>query len=120
MKVTLKNIETRLRKAMRDQKTYSAAMEISISLAVGSLLAFLKAREDVEKLGECCSIRMSRERHEYKVPHPEFKMMLDAAEQARKYLRELRLTRATIEGGSEEDDVDRLVKDVEAEDGRKE
>lgn len=120
MKITLKNIESRLRKAMKEQKTYSAAMEISISLAAGSLLAFLKAREDVEKLGECCSIRMSRERHEYKVPHPEFKMMLDAAEQARKYLRELRLTRATIEGGSEEDDVDRLVKDVEAEDDRKE
>lgn len=118
MKVTLKSIEQKLRKAMKDQKTYSAAMEISIGLAAGSLLAFFKAREDVEKLGECCSIRMSREHHEYKVPHPEFKMMLDAAEQSRKYLRELRLTRATIEGGSDEDDVDRLVKEVEAEDAR--
>lgn len=105
---------------MKQQNTYTKAMELSIGLAAGSYLAFLKAREDVEKLSECCDVRISREGNAYKVAHPEFKMMLDAAEQTRKYLRELRLTRATIESGSDEDDVDKLINDVTAEDAREE
>lgn len=109
-----KTIESRIRKAMRSQDTYSKAMEISISLAAGAYMAYLKAREDVELLDNCCATRKSREGHEYKVAHPEFKVMADMAEIARKYMRELRLTRATIEGGSDEDEVDRLVDDVNA------
>lgn len=117
---SLKSIEQKIRKAMKQQNTYSKAMELSIGLAAGSYLAYLKAREDVENLDSCCTVRISRENNEYKVPHPEFKIMLDAAEQTRKYLRELRLTRATIESGSDEDEVDNLINAVEAEDAGEE
>ena len=37
------DIEKKIRKAMREQGTYSKAMEISISLAAGSYMAYLKA-----------------------------------------------------------------------------
>ena len=36
------DIEKKIRKAMREQGTYSKAMEISISLAAGSYMAYLK------------------------------------------------------------------------------
>lgn len=106
------NIEKKIRKAMKDQGTYSKAMEISISLAAGSYMAFLKAREAIIDM-PICTTRMSREQHEYKVLNPEYGVMSDMAEQTRKALRELRLTRATIEGGAENDEVDELVKSVE-------
>lgn len=120
MKITTKSIEQKLRKAMKEQDTYSPAMEFTITIAAGLLLGFYKARSDVEELTGCCTTRLSREHNEYKVPHPEFKMMADLAEQIRKYLRELRLTRATIENGADEDDVDQLINAVTAEDAGEE
>lgn len=106
--------------AMKSQGTYSKAMEISISLAAGAYMAYLKARDDVDSLDGCCTERISREGNVYKIAHPEFKVMADMAEIARKYMRELRLTRATIEGGADEDEVDKLIDDVNAEDAREE
>lgn len=109
-----KDIERKIRAAMKLQGTYSKSMEITISLAAGPLFAYMKARNAVEDLDkDCCEIRTSREGNLYKVVHPEYKLMLDMAEMVRKYLRELRLTRATIEGFVDDDDVDRLVRDVE-------
>nr|DAM09756.1 MAG TPA: terminase small subunit [Caudoviricetes sp.] len=107
------DIEKKIRKAMREQGTYSKAMEISISLAAGSYMAYLKARDEVSKLDKVCMTRISRENNEYKVVNPEFSVMQDAAEQTRKALRELRLTRATIEADDENDEVDELIKKVE-------
>lgn len=57
---------------MREQGTYSKAMEISISLAAGSYMAYLKARDEVSKLDKVCMTRISRENNEYKVVNPEF------------------------------------------------
>ena len=98
---------------MRQQGTYSKAMDITISLAAGSYMAYLMARDEVSRLPSVCTTRTSREGNVYKVVNPEFAVMQDAAEQTRKALRELRLTRATIEAGSEDDDVDKLIKEVE-------
>ena len=81
------DIEKKIRKAMREQGTYSKAMEISISLAAGSYMAYLKARDEVSKLDKVCMTRISRENNEYKVVNPEFSVMQDAAEQTRKALR---------------------------------
>lgn len=106
------NIEKKIRRAMKEQGTYSKAMEISISLAAGSYMAFLKAREAIVSM-DICTTRMSREQHEYKVLNPEYGVMSDMAEQTRKALRELRLTRATIEGGIDKDEVDELISKVE-------
>ena len=105
---------------MKQQGTYSKAMEFSISMAAGAYMAYLKARDDVERLESCSTTRRSREGNEYSVPHPEFKIMYDMAEAARKAFRELRLTRATIEAGSDQDEVDQLINDVNAEDEREE
>lgn len=107
-----KNIEQRLRKAMKEQGTYSKAMDFPISLAAGSYMAYLKARDVVQDM-DICATRVSREGNEYKVINPEYEVMLDMAEQTRKALRELRLTRATIEAGSDDDEVDNLVKLVD-------
>ena len=98
---------------MKEQDTYSKAMDISISLAAGSYMAYLKARDEVADLKSVCIIRKSREGHEYKIVNPEFSVMQDAAEQTRKALRELRLTRATIEAESEKDEIDELNEKVE-------
>ena len=113
-------IEKKIKAAMEQQGTYSEAMDFSISLAAGAYMAYLKARSDVQKLKGCAVERKSREGHPYKIPHPEFKIMYDMAETARKAFRELCLTRATIEGGSDEDDVDQLINDVNAEDAGEE
>lgn len=69
--------------------------------------------DEVSKLDKVCMTRISRENNEYKVVNPEFSVMQDAAEQTRKALRELRLTRATIEADDENDEVDELIKKVE-------
>lgn len=119
-KITSKIIENRLRSAMKQQGTYSPAMEISIGLAAGAYMGYLKARSDVDELESCCCKKKSREGHEYKVANPEFRVMCDMAEVTRKALRELHLTRATIEGGADEDEVDQLVNEVNAEDDGKE
>lgn len=79
------DIEKKIRKAMREQGTYSKAMEISISLAAGSYMAYLKARDEVSKLDKVCMTRISRENNEYKVVNPEFSVMQDAAEQTGKH-----------------------------------
>ena len=72
------DIEKKIRKAMREQGTYSKAMEISISLAAGSYMAYLKARDEVSKLDKVCMTRISRENNEYKVVNPEFSVMQDS------------------------------------------
>lgn len=107
-----KSIEQKLKRAMKEQGTYTRAMDVSIALAAGSYACYLKAREEVADL-PLCSTRRSREGNEYKVINPEFSIMLDMAEQTRKALRELRLTRATIESGSDDDEVDQLIREVE-------
>lgn len=105
-------IEQKLKRAMKDQGTYTRAMDISISIAAGSYACYLKAREEVQSM-PICSKRKSREGNEYKVVNPEFQIMLDMAEQTRKALRELRLTRATIESGSDDDEIDDLIREVD-------
>ena len=54
-------------------------MEISISLAAGSYMAYLKARTK-SQIDKVCMTRISRENNEYKVVNPEFSVMQDAAE----------------------------------------
>lgn len=105
---------------MKQQGTYSEAMDLLIEVAAGIYMAFLKVKKDVESLEKSCTSRTSREKNEYKIAHPEFKMLMELGDAVRKHLRDLRLTRATIESGSDEDDVDKLINDVESEDAREE
>ena len=109
---TIPLIEARIRKAMKEQKTYSKPMDIAISLAAGAYYSFLIARDALSD-GKVSRYEMTREKHKKYVVLPEYYVMITSAELTRKYLRELRLTRATIEGESTEDDLTDLMDKVE-------
>jgi|GEM_PF-604430 len=108
---TIHKIEQMIKRAMNAQGTYSKSLDITISLASGSLFAFYKAAQELES-GDLVVTETSREGNERKVCSPYYIIMHNSAEQARKYMRELRLTRATIEGDAEEDELTELVSKV--------
>ena len=96
-KYNLPSIEAKIRKAMREQDTYTKSMDIAISLAAGAYFSFLTARDSLVD-GKLIKTELSREKHKRFVISPAYTVMITSAELTRKYLRELRLTRATIEG----------------------
>jgi len=111
---SVKGIEKMLKKALVSQNTYSHALDITISLAAGSLYTFHKALSTLE-LQDLVITEKSREGFDRYVYNPNYMIMYNSAEQARKYMRELRLTRATIEPESENDDFAQLINKVEDE-----
>ena len=87
-------------------------MESAILLAAGNLFAYELALKDLEEL-DCTYVEeISREGNIKLVPHPAFKVFKDASESVRRSLRELQLTLATLEGTTENDDLDILVESV--------
>ena len=105
-------LKGRIRKALREQNNYSKDMESAILLAAGNLFAYELALKDLEEL-DCTYIEeISREGNIKLVPHPAFKVFKDASESVRRSLRELQLTLATLEGTTENDDLDILVESV--------
>lgn len=106
---TLKN---RLKKALKNQGSYSDGIDILIEQTAGNLYAYNLALRDVEDLPESFVIEITREGNEKLAPHPAIAIMRNQSEMIRKQLRELRLTLATIEG-IEGDELDELYKEVE-------
>jgi hypothetical protein len=104
-------IENRIKKAMKDQGTYSRPMDIVISLAAGTYYSFLAARDSLIS-DSLIKTEISRERHKRYIVSPAYDVMITSAELMRKYLRELRLTRATIEGEADTDDLTDLEEQV--------
>lgn len=105
-------LKGRIRKALREQNNYSKDMESAILLAAGNLFAYELALKDLEEL-DCTYIgEKTREGNIKLVPHPAFKVFKDASESVRRSLRELQLTLATLEGTTENDDLDNLVESV--------
>ncbi len=105
-------LKGRIRKALREQNNYSKDMESAILLAAGNLFAYELALKDLEEL-DCTYVEeISREGNIKLVPHPAFKVFKDASESVRRSLRELQLTLATLEGTTENDDLDILVESV--------
>lgn len=105
-------IKSRIRKALKEQNNYSKDMESAILLAAGNLFAYQMALSDLEKLDCTYITEISREGSERLVPHPVFRVFKDASESVRRSLRELQLTLATLEGTTENDDLDNLVESV--------
>lgn len=105
-------IKSRIRKALKEQNNYSKDMESAILLAAGNLFAYEMALSDLEKLDRTFIEELSREGNIKLVPHPAFKVFKDASESVRRSLRELQLTLATLEGTTENDDLDNLVESV--------
>ena len=106
-------IERKIKKAMIEQGTYSKSMDITISLAAGAYYTYKLAIDSITG-GRVVKTELTREKHKKYIITPEYYIMVTSAELTRKYLRELRLTRATIEGDSEEDELTEMVKNVSA------
>lgn len=109
---SINTIKSRIRKALREQNNYSKDMESAILLSAGNLFAYEMALADLEKLDRTFIEEVSREGNIKLVPHPAFKVFKDASESVRRSLRELQLTLATLEGTTENDDLDNLVEAV--------
>lgn len=113
---TIVTIKNRIRKALKNQNTYSKDLETCIAMAAGSYYAFLLAQEDVGKLESTFVEEKTREGNSKLVPHPAFKVLKDTQEMVRRSLRELGLTLGTLSTGDNdplEDMLDRAGKEVE-------
>lgn len=113
---TIVTIKNRIRKALKNQNTYSKDLETCIAMAAGSYYAFLLAQEDVGKLESTFVEETTREGNSKLVPHPAFKVLKDTQEMVRRSLRELGLTLGTLSTGDNdplEDMFDRAGKEVE-------
>lgn len=107
---TLKN---RLKKALKNQGSYSDGIDILIEQTAGNLYAYNLALRDVEDLEESFVIELTRENNEKLTPHPAIGVMRNQSEMIRKQLRELRLTLSTLEG-VDGDELDDMYKEIEA------
>lgn len=110
----LKKIESKIRKAVRNQGNYSKDLEVCISMAAGSYLAFMLALQDIKGLERTFVSEVSREGNTRLVPHPAFRVLKDAQEMVRRSLRELGLTLGTL-SSDEDDPFERMMEDVERE-----
>lgn len=113
---TIVTIKSRIRKALKNQNTYSKDLETCIAMAAGSYYAFLLAQEDVGKLTTTFVEEKTREGNSKLVPHPAFKVLKDTQEMVRRSLRELGLTLGTLSTGDNDpldDMLDRAGKEVE-------
>lgn len=112
---SVKAIEGKIKKALKNQNRYSADLELCISMAAGSYYAFLLALADVQNLKSACVTEISREDNERTMPHPAFKVLKDTQEMVRRSLCELGLTVKTLatDEGDVLDDVIKKVDEVE-------
>lgn len=92
---------------MKEQKTYSKAMDIAIEQAAIPLAKCVQLGEELDKSAGEFDNRDGNDQNVQKVY-----LMLKLNEQNRKWLRELHLTRDTLESESEEDNMDKLIKDI--------
>ena len=113
MDTTVKAIEGKIKKALKNQNRYSADLEICISMAAGSYYAFLMALEEVQNLKSACVTEISRENNERVTPHPAFKVLKDTQEMVRRSLCELGLTVKTL--ATDEGDIfEEMINKVES------
>lgn len=107
----INRIKARIRKALKDQGSYSKDMESIIELTAGNFVVYYLALQDVEALAETYVVEITREGNEKLSPHPAIKVLRDQSEMIRRCLRELRLTLATVEGGND-DEMSDLINSV--------
>nr|DAH28484.1 MAG TPA: terminase small subunit [Caudoviricetes sp.] len=111
---SLQKIELKIKKALRNQKSYSKDLDTCITMAAGSYYAFLVALEDIKELDKSYVIEKSREGNDRMVPHPAFRVLKDTQEMVRRSLRELGLTLGTL-STEDEDALEDMLNRVEAE-----
>lgn len=105
---SINSIKKRLKTALENQGNYIEGIDILIEITARNLYAYYLAVRDVEELETSCVEEITREGNIKLAPHPAIKIARDQSEIIRRQLRELRLTIATVEGGSG-DDMDDLM-----------
>lgn len=112
----LKKIENNIRKALKQQGTYSKDMDTAIYLAAVNIMALNIAVKDIQDLETTVIEEKSRENNIKLVAHPAFKVLDTTSEAVRKCLRELRLTLATVEAVDDdsEDGINGLIDAVDS------
>lgn len=103
-------LNSRIKKALKDQGTYFPGMDFMIELTAGNMHAYYLILRDVEKLTTTDIIEKTREGNDKKQTEPSLKSLREQSEMVRKCLRELRLTLATVEGVGDDEFEDLIDK----------
>jgi len=112
-----KRIEAKIKKALKEQGTYTPALDMIITSCACSYCVMISAYSDIED-NDVTGVELSREEHETKKANPACRVFFDAHESTRKALRELGLTLSTLVS-SEDDEVSDMIGAVnEVRDGR--
>lgn len=102
-----KNIERKLKSLMKEQKTYSKAMDPAIEQASIILSQCGKLGGELETVSGVFDDKDGNNPNVQKMY-----LMLKLSEQSRKWLRELHLTCDTSGSTGEEDDISKLIKSM--------
>ena len=104
---------TRIKKILKDRGDYFPGLDFMIEITAGNLYAYYLIMKDVENLTSTEITEKTREGHDKKRTNPAIRELRDQSEMARRCLRELRLTIATVEGVSD-DEVTDIINEVNA------
>ena len=104
-----------IREALDKKGTYEASLEITIHMLACSLRRYAQVQRALDN-DELLKVEFTREHDERYKMNPLFPMLLHTGEQVRKYLRELKLTKALSgrEEGEEDSDDNGLSSLVDA------
>lgn len=108
-------IENKIRKALKDQQTYTKVLDMNITICAYSYCVMSAAFKELDDDG-ITIIEKTREDNDKHLANPAARIFFDAQEAVRKALRELGLTFQTL-ASSDEDEVTDLINEVEKLDG---
>ena len=103
-------IEARIRKALKEQQTYTKVLDMNVTLCAYSYCVMVEAFTTLQSDGITIT-ETTREGNEKTNANPAARIFFDAQEAARKALRELGLTFQTL-ASSDDDEVMDLINDV--------
>lgn len=96
-----------IREALNDKGTYDESLEITIHMLACSLRVYSQVQHKLDN--DLLKTEYTREHDERYKLNPLFSALIHSGEQVRKYLRELKLTKAL--SGREDDDSDGSAED---------
>lgn len=109
-----------IREALNEQGTYEKRLELTIHMLACSMRTYAQIQDELSR-DNLMKVEFTREDDKRYKMNPLFAMMLHEGEQVRKYLRELKLTKAlsgrgsdTAEEDGEGNDLSNLVNAVSA------
>jgi hypothetical protein len=100
-----------IREALNEQGTYEKRLELTIHMLACSMRTYAKLQDELSS-DTFLKVELTRENDERYKMNPLFAMMLHEGEQVRKYLRELKLTKALSGKGNEAEEGDRDDNDL--------